>query len=535
MTPFQQFRLWSRRAPVGERVAAGTAAAVVLALLIWVLVPAGKKNTSLNAGAGATGATPTTAEQTATSTSVAAGAQPGAGPAASAAPAAASTGNATKAAKASTSGGAGAGAVTTTTAGGTARQAAAASTGAAGCVSPPGSDQGVSASQIKIAITLVNIVGPAGNSYFGVPTTDEQQQDYQQVLDSINASGGAACRKLVAQFYTVNPADQSDQQQKCLDIVQAAPLFVLDAGGYFSSAAANCYPQHQIPFMGTGLLATAQRDQFYPYLFGITTMEPLYHNTVQALQQRGFFTAGNGFQKLGLIYRSCWPQVVQEVIGWLQQAGVSSAQLVTYDVGCPQQFANPSDLQQAILKFSAAGVTHVSTVQFTADFANFTTIAQQQGFKPKYGIPDDGIVPTSYGTTHPDYTNIADAIAIAADRYGEEHTPGLAPTGATQKCDAIYKAKGRPPVYQQPVGFGGVACDQLWEVAAAMSHAPSLQRTSMADGLRATKSLDLSYPRGPADFSAPKTTTGGQFWRPLQFFAACNCWKVLDATFHPTV
>src|SRR5438552_1885542 len=105
MTPFQQFRLWIRRAPVGERVAAGVAS-----------------------GTGG------------------------------------------------------------------------------GCVWPPGSDQGVSAGQIKIAITLVNIVGPAGNAYFGVPPVEEQQQDYQAVLDELNASGGAACRKLVAQFYTVNPA-----------------------------------------------------------------------------------------------------------------------------------------------------------------------------------------------------------------------------------------------------------------------------------------------------------------------------------------
>ena len=81
----------------------------------------------------------------------------------------------------------------------------------------------------------------------------------------------------------------------------------------------------------------------------------------------------------------------------------------------------------------------------------------------------------------------------------------------------------------------GVACDQLWVVAAAIDHAPSLQRANMADGLHAAKSVDLSYPRGPADFTVPKATTGGQFWRPLQFFTACNCWKVIDPTFHPSV
>src|SRR4051812_42159729 len=39
MTPFQEFRLWARRAPGNERLAAGIATAVVLTLLVWVLIP----------------------------------------------------------------------------------------------------------------------------------------------------------------------------------------------------------------------------------------------------------------------------------------------------------------------------------------------------------------------------------------------------------------------------------------------------------------------------------------------------------------
>ena len=59
MTPFQQFRLWLRRAAVGERVSATIAAAVVLALLVWVAVPAGKTSSTglrTNGGNGNTSA-----------------------------------------------------------------------------------------------------------------------------------------------------------------------------------------------------------------------------------------------------------------------------------------------------------------------------------------------------------------------------------------------------------------------------------------------------------------------------------------------
>src|SRR5439155_1390010 len=81
-------------------------------------------------------------------------------------------------------------------------------------------------------------------------------------------------------------------------------------------------------------------------------------------------------------------QLISEFNAWLRQAGVTDAQVVTYDVGCPSAFATPSDLEQAVLKFRQAGVTHVTTVDFLGDFGSFTHIAQQQGFKPKYIMGD---------------------------------------------------------------------------------------------------------------------------------------------------
>jgi hypothetical protein len=70
--------------------------------------------------------------------------------------------------------------------------------------------------------------------------------------------------------------------------------------------------------------------------------------------------------------------------------------------------------------------------------------------------------------------------------------------------------------------------------AAAVSHASSLTHEALAAGLMAAKSVELSYPEGPNDFTAPGTTTAGQYWRPLQFRKSCRCWQVIDRTFHRT-
>ena len=95
-------------------------------------------------------------------------------------------------------------------------------------------------------------------------------------------------------------------------------------------------------------------------------------------------------------------------------------------------------------------------------------------------------------------------------------------------------AHKRPPVYQQPLGFGGQVCDELWMFAAALDHAPSLKRNALGAGLQAAKNVDFSYPWGPSDVSAPKVTFGGQFWRVDQYISDCQCWRVTDATFHPS-
>ena len=337
MTPFQQFRVWVRRASVGERVSAALAGAIVIALLVWIAVPAknGQSSGALNVTAGSR--TGGGAKQAG---SASAGSQQSGG---SATASGGGGGGGGTASGGSASGGAAGGG-----SGGDAGSATQAAAGSAGCTSPPGSDQGVTQSELKIVVVLVNLAGAAGNSTFGVPSTDEQKLDYQQVIDAVNAAGGVACRKLVPTYYLANPIDNGDLQSKCLDIVQQKPFFVIDGGGYYGSPIAVCFPQHQLPFLGTGRLPESQRQQYYPYWFSTGTYDQAYRNMAFALRDRGFFSAGNGFKKLGFIYRDCFKEVNSDFLSWLNQVGVPSSQIVTYGFGCPQGFATPSDIQSAM-------------------------------------------------------------------------------------------------------------------------------------------------------------------------------------------
>jgi hypothetical protein len=71
-------------------------------------------------------------------------------------------------------------------------------------------------------------------------------------------------------------------------------------------------------------------------------------------------------------------------------------------------------------------------------------------------------------------------------------------------------------------------------LVAAADHAPSLAQNQMAIGLQRAQSVDFSFPEAPNDFTANGVTTGGEFWRSDQFMQSCNCWQVIDKTFHPS-
>src|SRR4051812_29861359 len=174
MRPFQQFRLWARRAPITERAGAAGVAIVAVALVSWLLVApshhdARSSSTNVEASNGAVGTgdvngdTATTVADASTTTIAASNASGAPG----------------------------------------ARAATGQAAGSGGCVSPPGSDQGITDKEVRIAMLLVDLAGPAANNTFNVPSADNQKADYEAVIDDINARGGVVCRKLVPVWFTI--------------------------------------------------------------------------------------------------------------------------------------------------------------------------------------------------------------------------------------------------------------------------------------------------------------------------------------------
>jgi hypothetical protein len=518
MRPFQEFRLWAKRAPVGERAATAVAAVIAVTLLAWLVVPEDDDATTDVAAVGAPAAGAASAQGAGgTAPTVAGGGAAGGG-----APVAPAAGGGSGAAPAAGGGGGAAPAE-----GGTGGAATAAE--APACVE--GTAKGVTETEVRVVVALTEIVGPAANTLFDVPTPAEARADFEAVVAGINAEGGVACRTLVAEYINVNPTNESGMMQTCRDVADADVFAVVDTGSLATRPAVlACFGQLQVPYFGAFYITEEAREQFHPYLYSFYTKEHVYYATAFALRDLGFFDPAQGFVKLGFIYRDCEAASIDAFRGWLAEAGVPNSQIVTYNVGCPAVFANEADLAQAVLTFRQQGVTHVIPANFQGDIARFTAHAEQQGFRPRYGFPDEALLSIASGSRAPNPNNIANAIAITLSREGENNTPGLTPTAGTQRCNAYRAAAGLPPVYDVPANAGH-ACDQLWMLQAALGRAPELSAAALPAGLQATGSIDFSFPQGQNDFTGEGVTTGGQFYRVAQFTPDCSCWRVTNPEF----
>ena len=497
------------RAPAGERWAAGIIAALLVVSLVWLAAPP-SDDADLVAGV-ATGRTPAELDEPTTGPGAAV-AEPGSapagdGPVTAGQPAATGEGRTTR----------------PVTADGR-------------CVPPPGSDQGITDTEIKIAIFIVELAGAAGNETLNVPPPAEQRGAYDAMVDELNRTGGVACRKIAPAYFTVNPLDQAQLRQRCLDVVEAKVFYVNDIGAYSAYPAfVDCFIQNKLPFFESAFIPQSQVEDSYPYLLGTSTHDNLYFNTAYALKERGFFDPAQGFEKLGVFYQDCIPEHPQKYLRWLEDAGVPKDKIVPYNFGCPTAvYTPPSEIAQAVLRFQQEGVTHVTHVRGDGDWYNFTRAAQQQGYKPEYGFGDVSASYSAYGTLSPNWENADGTVLITLRRFNEERTPGFTPTEGTRRCQRIMEAQGQPDMYAQKLGMGGLACNNLWMFALAVNNAPELARDRLAEGLYRGRSLDLSFPHGPAAFPDPRTTTGVTTWRPLVARASCSCWQVADPAFRPT-
>jgi len=539
MTPFMQFRIWFRRASAAQRASAGVAVAVLAAVLIWSAVPSSNPgSTELAVGepgsvvAGGSGSGGSRAGGSG-STSASSAGQPGGSGSTSSGSSLAASSSGSSASAASGDSGAAAGSLGAPSASG--------GTGATGATSSGTTAPGVTApetcskmGQLKIGVALAEGAGGALNQLIGAPPVAQEQADFAAVFDSVNQAGGVDCYDLEGDYAADDQTNPSSAQAACLQFAQDKTFAVL--GGFLPTSTDDCLLQNHLPTFDQLSIPGGAVKQFYPYYYSPDpTYEVLDKNFVGAVNQMGYFTSAKHFAKLGIFYRDCIPSVNQALLADLAAVGVSGSKVDRFDLGCDSEFASPLAIQQGIVQFKTDGVTTLTVDNDLEDIQNLSNTAANQGFKPAGGwiLADDGVAAiTASASFHPNASEFNGAVAITPLQYGA-NTSNLPETAGTQACDKVMTSHHLPAVYQSADQFAGSSCSLIWMLVAAMDHGGPTPAGLVA-GLQAAKSVQMSFPNGPNDFSAPGTTTGGQFWRPISYRGSCGCWFVTNPTWSPS-
>ncbi|HWC33386.1 MAG TPA: hypothetical protein VG650_01040 [Mycobacteriales bacterium] len=527
MTPFLQFRLWIREAPAGERTVALCLAIVVMTVGAWSLVSVGPAGPPTSVGA----------------------ASPTGGQAASSSPRtsghhgrAAGTGGGPAVTGPSTGGEVGAGghragvkSGSTTPGGASVRHGRSSGASAPDCGPGGSTDQGVTDKVIHVDVDVANLAGAAGNGLVGLPDAKVEKRMFGAAIDYVNRHGGVRCRALVAKYYTANPLSQSSLEALCLDMVADKPFALLDEGlasPVGSPTPRDCPPSHKLPEFGSLSLSQREVEQFSPYLFAYNeTSEQIVHDSILASDQLRWF---KGAKKVGLLEQDCIPDLNSLALADLAKIGFPKSSVTTFDFGCPNDIPSPITVENAVLRFKSAGVTHV--LDDGGVYENyFSNDAANQHYRPKYMVGDQGSIALwdnrAFG---PNPDNFAGALAITATQYGAENTAGATFNPQTHECDAAMKAKRLASATASPDGFAGVACTLVHQFVLAADNAPSLMRADLAAGLAAVGHADMPFPAGPANYVRSHGQYGGGYWRPDIWHSSCACFQLQRARFSPS-
>jgi hypothetical protein len=519
MKPFLQFRLWTRQGPPAERVLAAVAGIVALALVGWAAVPAGSGSRLRVASPSALGSPPGT---TAVGASGSSAAGSSSGPTGSIA-SSGSTGGAA-------SPGAVAGPLVGSAGPGNGGQAGPAS---AGC-DRASNEKGITPTQITVGVILVDL-GQL-NPTLGIPSYGDEQKAYDALFADYNKRGGVRCRTLVPRYYRDNVLQASSEQGVCLQIEQDGVFAVLN--NLYNPQEFNCLAQRHIPNVFYTAPHTPAMQQYSPYVMApVADYHRLIKDYVLGAQQLGLLSG----QKIGILEQACYPEENTDIEADLASIGIGANKLTRFNYGCNTNVVTadtPDQNREAVLQFQSSGVTLVLQTA-RAVVQDFASSAEQQGYKPKYLMMNDQSMALIATSSTPIPTSMDGTISITPSAEGETNTAGWQMDAATADCTKIMTGAGvRPP--RDPQGspqsdnqklaleLNGSACDAVAVFVAAASHAPSLVRSALAQGLALAGPLNLSYPDGPMHVTDPNDPTGGQSWRPAQWYTACNCWKVMD-------
>jgi hypothetical protein len=239
-------------------------------------------------------------------------------------------------------------------------------------------------------------------------TSGDVAHEVRYIVKDINDHGGIAGRRVVPVYYEVDAtsgqSDEQAEQAACSKFTQDSRVFAaMLPGAKPASTLLACLKKAGVVVSRSGGLTGLTTPDYdrYPANFDATaiSVDRLVANLVPVLQRAGYFspwdtTAGRAGQAkavVGVIVpdRPAYHHAVDVLVRALRDIGVAIAARDVVFYHAPDAPADDgqavSEIQNAVLKFKADGVTHVIPPEVNGQ-AFFAAQADKQQYRPRYGV-----------------------------------------------------------------------------------------------------------------------------------------------------
>jgi hypothetical protein len=272
------------------------------------------------------------------------------------------------------------------------------------------STRGVTANSINVVFPIVNLNSEAGKLGFAEDVEyGEQAKTINFFVDQINKAGGIHGRKINPMIVQFDPLDESGMQALCKDWTEGNPpvFAVVDGLGAWSGDDELCVTQQGHTPMIAAWTTTSQWTQLgSPYLWWTGPDDAA---VLAAVVQWGHSTQIlGGSVKVGVLAgdrTSDQDALNQDLLPDLKKIGVTPT-VVTVAAGDNDTATTNSDVQLAVERFKAAGITSVIPLVPEPAFFPYIAAETSQQYFPKLLLSDYessvelalGLIPVPYET-----------------------------------------------------------------------------------------------------------------------------------------
>jgi len=389
----------------------------------------------------------------------------------------------------------------------------------------------------------VSIPSASKTLLVGVPYVDQQQSsaftagissglqtgdpkaNYQFLVDDLNKQGGILGRKVVIVFHRVDATESQVQyeQETCTDFAQDHRVpFVL---GGLSPTLAKCLIDKGVAVLGDGGQLNTKDYATMRYFVqpGSIALDRLAQLQASEFTKMGLFKSTVP-ARVGILYYDVPSFRYAEGVlkAGLQQRGIQIAAEEAFHQPSSTQDVGQTEaqVQAAVLKFKAEGVTHVVAVELNAWLQGFFALyASQQDYYPRYGWTSNQ-VPTNAQAAVPHKELEGSLVLGFYPTYDTEKQSDYPP--ATRRCLAQLASHGVAFTSGNQRADAVTACDAVHYLKAALTAAGGVTRDALVAGARA---LGRTYAPASTYASVMPLGYGAGLaaMRPGAWSTACDC------------